>query len=994
MVNWPSKRALLLSAGASSLVLALASIVYYAHRAATRLARLETEARINFERGHLAEAEARLEEGLELDPHRTRLVTLLAAVRSALGRTDEAEKLLRAELEHAPEEPRLALALAQSLVAKRGREEAWRIVEPRIPTLEAPAPDRAELLVGAGQVAAASGHDDAAERLLREGARATGDESAASGRALALRMLGKWLALHDRYLEAEKQLAEAQLVAPQDLSIATDRALVLEKLGRRADGIALLRAGPIAVPGPHRFEAVSAFADLLVRAGELREARQLAETIGRDPAMFALASYVTGSVAFATADFVDAEEAFGRLAGSFPTLAWTHLVRARAAVLAGNADRAREAYAAAERLQPGLLDAELGLLRLDERAGARDAVVPRALELLSERSARAAALMALVARPPTPDERRVLRGRLDSLATSHPDDLWLHFFAAVLRMLDGDVAALADLQALSGKGRELEAAFAPQSRFDLASIDRIEVVEWTAIAAQRERALAPARSVLASIYMRLGRNDLARLVIEGALADEPGRVENLVLWARLAPTDVEARRVAESLDELVRDRGDSRSLLALADLRERLGEPEKARRTLERALAATPDDPAVHVRRAFLDASAGDLESAIVSLEEARRLAPRLAAAHLGGALLLARGDLAGAESRFRAALEATTDRRFAGALAGTLALEGRPREALQPLAAWAAALPGSPEAPLIEAVIESLAGDPAARETVQRAGRACPEEVRAAAASAAAVQIRSAIEIFVCGLLGWTPGQRQRLERVARDADAGPLEVWLAQRALGPGDPVDLRLALARRMTERAPSSPSPWLDRAVAELAAGDRAAAQATARELEQRFPKDAVVAERAAMIFDQTGSVTEALTRYERLAQSHPSAVVENNIAWLVGQDAGRRDVAIAYAREAVRLDPNLASSCDTLGWLTFQSGQLAEAELMLVRAVALAPESPGIRYRLALVFEARHDPRRSIHHATIALRAPRDFSERPAALALIARLETGSGEEHR
>jgi Tfp pilus assembly protein PilF len=74
------------------------------------------------------------------------------------------------------------------------------------------------------------------------------------------------------------------------------------------------------------------------------------------------------------------------------------------------------------------------------------------------------------------------------------------------------------------------------------------------------------------------------------------------------------------------------------------------------------------------------------------------------------------------------------------------------------------------------------------------------------------------------------------------------------------------------------------------------------------------------------------------------------------EQGQPDDAIAAAREAIHLDPNLsiahAVSCDIL----MSSGQIEEAIVACNAALELDPENPGILNNLAWMLVTADDPR--------------------------------------
>jgi tetratricopeptide (TPR) repeat protein len=65
---------------------------------------------------------------------------------------------------------------------------------------------------------------------------------------------------------------------------------------------------------------------------------------------------------------------------------------------------------------------------------------------------------------------------------------------------------------------------------------------------------------------------------------------------------------------------------------------------------------------------------------------------------------------------------------------------------------------------------------------------------------------------------------------------------------------------------------------------------------------------------------------------------------------RAEEGLAQATEAVRLAPASALALETLGWAQQLTGQSQKAVATLLRAAAMDPESPRLRYRLGSVYE--------------------------------------------
>ena len=128
-----------------------------------------------------------------------------------------------------------------------------------------------------------------------------------------------------------------------------------------------------------------------------------------------------------------------------------------------------------------------------------------------------------------------------------------------------------------------------------------------------------AMQVLAEVYLRAGKNELARMVLENARA--------------LAPKDP---RIAEAL---------GRAQLAL-------GDRASALELFQKAAALAPDFPEAHANYGALLCETEDYDAAVHELELAVRLAPDLLAAKIGlGNAYRAQGKAAEALAQYQAAL-------------------------------------------------------------------------------------------------------------------------------------------------------------------------------------------------------------------------------------------------------------------------------------------------------------------------------------------------------
>jgi Flp pilus assembly protein TadD len=86
------------------------------------------------------------------------------------------------------------------------------------------------------------------------------------------------------------------------------------------------------------------------------------------------------------------------------------------------------------------------------------------------------------------------------------------------------------------------------------------------------------------------------------------------------------------------------------------------------------------------------------------------------------------------------------------------------------------------------------------------------------------------------------------------------------------------------------------------------------------------------------------------------------------------------------DSDEAYYVDTLGWLQFRLGEVAEAISLLRRAVAMAPEDPQLRYHLAAALHAAEEAERALAELDRAVVAEASYPGLDEARRLKATLE--------
>jgi predicted Zn-dependent protease len=180
-------------------------------------------------------------------------------------------------------------------------------------------------------------------------------------------------------------------------------------------------------------------------------------------------------------------------------------------------------------------------------------------------------------------------------------------------------------------------------------------------------------------------------------------------------------------------------------------------------------------------------------------------------------------------------------------------------------------------------------------------------------------------------------------------------------------------------------------AQLAAAQRAGADLAGAE---RAYRQGIVATHdsglyvgLALLLDDAQRHDEARTAYEEGLQRNPgSPVLANNLAMaLISRQPDAAALSRAESLVSGLADSEDAAYLDTIGWVHYKAGRLADAQTQLARAVEKRPEAPLLRYHYAQVLADRGSIDEALDQVNEALKA-KGFSQRAQALALKAQLD--------
>ncbi|TKB60178.1 MAG: tetratricopeptide repeat protein [Nitrospira sp.] len=132
--------------------------------------------------------------------------------------------------------------------------------------------------------------------------------------------------------------------------------------------------------------------------------------------------------------------------------------------------------------------------------------------------------------------------------------------------------------------------------------------------------------------------------------------------------------------------------------------------------------------------------------------------------------------------------------------------------------------------------------------------------------------------------------------------------------------------------------------------------------------------------------KARERYEHILKLNSRfAPAANNLAWLIAEQGGNLDVALAYAqtaREQRTEDPNVA---DTLGWIYYKKNTYLLAVSLLKEATDKLPNEPLAHYHLGMAQAKTNDATAAKHSLQTALRLSAHFPGADEARTTMERL---------
>lgn len=430
------------------------------------------------------------------------------------------------------------------------------------------------------------------------------------------------------------------------------------------------------------------------------------------------------------------------------------------------------------------------------------------------------------------------------------------------------------------------------------------------------------------VKLQLVKLDEAEALLKRVTDKDPqsqwGRLGVGVL-RRLKNQPVQSRTELESL---VKDRPDwslaqfelGRTLLALGDV-------DAALKAFERAEQTSPDPNVAKVRAGEALLAAGDTER---GLARARLAASSPTAGPLARQLLIsayaAQGRPEAAEADLKAAAAKASDLSSALDLGNFYLKIGRPKEAVEVFTGITRIRPDAEERFVGLALAYAALGNKT--EALAAANRVVKAQDNSVNSQAFLASIHERL------------GQRREAETIYRSLLGKNPANLEAGRALAALNARDKRYPEAIRLLE------------------------------DLATAHPKSAAPVFDLAGVYLQSGKLSQAITAYrEALARGGDDPVTLNNLAYLLGKDAGTRAEALRYAERAHRMAPGSPSTADTLGWLLYLQGDVARSEKLVAFAAKADARNPVIHYHRGAVLAKLGKRAEARQELELALRSP-------------------------
>jgi putative PEP-CTERM system TPR-repeat lipoprotein len=135
-------------------------------------------------------------------------------------------------------------------------------------------------------------------------------------------------------------------------------------------------------------------------------------------------------------------------------------------------------------------------------------------------------------------------------------------------------------------------------------------------------------------------------------------------------------------------------------------------------------------------------------------------------------------------------------------------------------------------------------------------------------------------------------------------------------------------------------------------------------------------------NQQADATAQFEELLKIAGDNP--IVLNDMAWHLRES--NPDRALQLAKKAYSIAPQSVSIMDTLAFILIKQGDMTSAQNIIQKALDMAPESPTLIFRRAMLLDATGKSDEAIAELTRLLKKNRAFPEQTEAESMLARLK--------
>jgi tetratricopeptide (TPR) repeat protein len=490
-----------------------------------------------------------------------------------------------------------------------------------------------------------------------------------------------------------------------------------------------------------------------------------------------------------------------------------------------------------------------------------------------------------------------------------------------------------------------------------------------------------AYTMLGDYYFELANDpDRALNEYEALYRDHPKDAKVRKNYIQLLILKNRLEEAAKIDDEILKiNPQDSDGLILRAQIKLRQGRPSEAVTALQDVLPRDPDNAAAHFQLGVAFDQLGDQSRAASEWREAVRLRPDFLDAHRS--------------------------------LAGVSIAKGDWNALSQTAATIISLQPGAPDGYVFQAIAQANLKRPEqAESSIEKAIEVAPKNplgyIQLGALRASQSKFADAEKAY-----------RQALDLSPESADAlaGLMRVYLAEK-----NP-DKAVQIAREQIVKSPNN-SGFYDLLGTALFEGkkDFAGAEAAFQKAISLDANNNDAVLKLGEVYVAQGGNDKAIAFYEQATKQHPrdlgtlillgelyeskkdwtnaratyqkvldiqsdNPIASNNLAYVMLQQGGNVDVALAMAQTARRAMPDNANAADTLGWAYYKKGAYGSAIDLFKEAVQRSPNDPSFHYHLGLAYQQAGKPALAREHLETVLKMNPNFSEADDVKRVLAEL---------